>query len=804
MPIDKIPRPGRSFLNFVCDVVGPISVKSSGGHQYILTLMECYSKYPFAFALKSTSSVEIVDCLMSVFCMFGIFDLYTDRGTCFTSSLNDEIYNRLGIIVKHGAVHHSSSYGLIERLNGTIEKLLKVVLQYEVERERKNWHKYLNYLMWSLRSSVHDSTGFSPHEMLFGHKPQDLLSIIKNNWCNIPDEPPKLKKDYSKYLQDLQTKLKTIAELATKTTDKLQERYVSSYNTQRIPKKFDVGDSVLVLLPMSNNKLLSKWEIAEVTGVISENTYSVVLQNGAVKTLHSDHLRKFIAPVQSVGVVFEEDEEMGNISCVPMLSDSDVYDVDNSMCIDKFANVELKHLTKSQQTKMLNLLKKHQNIFSNIPGFCNVVKHEIPLVEGAKPKAFKPYRIPDKFREEIDRQLDELLEQGRITYSNSCFAAPVVVVVKKDGKSLRLCVNYKGLNDITQPQPYSFPRVDDLTRKASQFKYLTKLDAVSSFWQIGVEPRDRHKTAFITHKGLFEWTCLPFGLRGASFTYQKMADRVLNPHKEYADAYIDDVTVGSNTFEEHLRNLDAVLNSFAVAGITFKLDKCEFCKPKITLLGFIVGNKEIQVVQSKVQAIQNIQYPTTKKQIRSYLGVCNYWRQFMPNFSEIASPLTDLTKSKNCNKFILNEIQKCAFDKLKEMLSTAPLLASPDYAKTFIIYTDSSDIGVGSVLGQEDNNKVFKPIAYASKKFNDTESRWSTIDKEAYAILYALSQFEVIIFGYNIVVYTDHSPLKFISDSVKHSPKLIRWALAIQRFNPTILSVKGKDNIISDALSRLL
>jgi hypothetical protein len=293
----------------------------------------------------------------------------------------------------------------------------------------------------------------------------------------------------------------------------------------------------------------------------------------------------------------------------------------------------------------------------------------------------------------------------------------MVIVVKNDGKSLRLCVNYKGLNDITENQPYPIPRADEMTREASKFKFLTKLDAVSSFWQLSVEPNSRHKTAFITHRGLFEWRALPFGLKGSSFSYQKMADLVLEPHRKYARAYIDDVTVGGHTFEEHLKHLKNVLKAFQEVGIKFKLEKCEFAKPKIQLLGFIVGSGEIQLIESKIKAIRDIAYPTTKRGVRSYLGMCNYFRHFIPHFSQIASPLTDLTKSKSHNRFVLNDDQKESFNKLKDLLTTTPVLVNPDYNRKFVIFCDASDNGVGSVLGQFNEYDLFKPIAIPPRNF---------------------------------------------------------------------------------------
>jgi hypothetical protein len=796
VPIVKIPRPAQSCLALVMDVIGPVEIPSSKNHKYILTLMEVNSKYPIVFPLKNNSAVEIVDCLLEVFAMFGISEIFCDRGVSFISSLNQEICKRLNVTIKNAAVGHSSSYGLIERLNGTIVKLLKAIFQSDKPRL---WHLYLTHLMFILRSTKHASSGFSPHELLFGNPPKDILQILKDNWTDKSKEDfPKLKKDYSKYLENLKERLKLVSDIATSNIDKAQDKYVTSHNEGTQEKSFEVDDDVLVLLPSHTTKMLSHWIPGKVVDKVSNNTYSIKMPNQGIKILHSDQLRPFIASIQALGIISENESEEGEILYPPFRGENVQENV------NKFDKLNLDYLPSDQQVKLRKLLVKHSKLFSDIPGKTKVVYHTIPLVEGAKPRAYKPYRIPDKFKAEINKQIDDLLEQGRIVRSDSLFAAPVVAILKQDKKSVRFCCNFKGLNEITETQPYVYPRIDDLTRKASKFNYLSKLDATASFWQVPVLPSDTHKTAFICDRGVFEWLFLPFGLKGASRCYQRLADIILHPYRAFADSYIDDVAVGSDTFDNHLKNLDLVLSAFEREGLTFKLEKCEFVKPQINLLGFSVGSGQISLLKSKVEAIEKIAEPVTKKQVRSFLGMANYFRNFIPNFSTIAYPLTELTKSRNPAKFKLKEGEVKAFLQLKAALMSSSVLCTPRYDKSFIVYTDSSDFGIGSVLGQADDRGNFRPISFASKKFNESERLLPVIEREAMAVLFALKQFELIVFGSPTIVYTDHSPLPYISITASMSPKLTRWCLAIQRFNATIVHIKGVENIVSDAISRLV
>jgi len=310
IPMERVERPSRSLLSFSCDVIGPIPVTSSEGHKYILTFVETFSKYPVLFPLKSLTTRETVQCILQLFCMFGIVNLYVDRGTNFTSALNYEICKKFGVNIRHGPVLHSQSYGLIERLNGTVNKLLKVVLQGP---NPEQWNKYLQYLMLVMRSTFNATTNVSPHELLFGHEPVDALQLLKDNWCENKPEKLDPKTDYGKFLGDLKEKLRVVAEFAGKNVDKVQEKYIKHYNKDTHAKSFDPNDEVLVLIPSATNKLLSHWVTAKIVSAVTSSSFNVIFDDGSIKIIHCDNMRRFNNPVKNIAVVYEADDEMGNI-----------------------------------------------------------------------------------------------------------------------------------------------------------------------------------------------------------------------------------------------------------------------------------------------------------------------------------------------------------------------------------------------------------------------------------------------------------------------------------------------------------
>ncbi|GFV33282.1 retrovirus-related Pol polyprotein from transposon 17.6 [Trichonephila clavipes] len=296
---------------------------------------------------------------------------------------------------------------------------------------------------------------------------------------------------------------------------------------------------------------------------------------------------------------------------------------------------------------------------------------------------------------------------------------------------------------------------------------------------------------------------MPFGLAKASGTFQREMNRILKSHSEYAQAYMDDVVIFSKTFEEHLVNLELVLAELEKLGFSVRLDKCSFAAKRIKYLGHTIEGGKHGPDEDKVLAIKRLIRPTTKKEVRSVLGLMGFYRAFIPNYAEISAPLTELTKKNKPNDVSWGEAEQNSFVKLKEILCEVTSLATPDANLPFQVHCDASDYGVGCCLTQQDTEGIYRPIAFASQKFNATQKNWASIEKEAWAVLYGLNKFDKWIYGAKVEIISDHNPLKYLNQTTPKSPKLTRWALALQRWNHSITHRPGIQHRSADALSRL-
>ncbi|GFW56238.1 retrovirus-related Pol polyprotein from transposon 297 [Trichonephila clavipes] len=303
-------------------------------------------------------------------------------------------------------------------------------------------------------------------------------------------------------------------------------------------------------------------------------------------------------------------------------------------------------------------------------------------------------------------------------------------------------------------------------------KFITVLDMLKGYWSIPMEDSSKHLTAFRTHRGRYQWNMLPFGLRNAAATYQRAMSKVVQTISDFACAYIDNLAIFSDTWEEHLNHLEEVFKRLEHFNFSVNLGK----------------------------SIQNLQAPTTKKQLRSAFGLCNLYRQYIPNFAKTALPLTELTKKK-----VPNEIpwSKEAFKKLKTALCGITELQVPDIEKPYYLHTDASQTTVGCCLCQLDGEDNIHPIAFGSQKLNPSQQKWSTIEREAYAIIWALKRFETLLCGAKIFLLTDHNPLVFLTSAAPQCTRSQRWALAIQCHDIEASHMKGSKLVNADALSRL-
>jgi hypothetical protein len=279
-------------------------------------------------------------------------------------------------------------------------------------------------------------------------------------------------------------------------------------------------------------------------------------------------------------------------------------------------------------------------------------------------------------------------------------------------------------------------------------------------------------------------------------------EKILHPHRSFASSYIDDICCHSKgDFDDHLKKLSCIFESARQAGLTLKLSKCSFGMSSIKFLGFVVGQGMISPNPTKLLEISNLKEPTTKKGVRSFLAMCRYYVSHIPHFSEIAVPLSDLTKNKVSASFIFNEEQRRAFVKIKNCIVKAQELYVPDYTQDFNLAVDASDFAIGGCLSQVRDGREY-PIEFISKKLSESQRAWPIIMKESYAVLYCLEHFDSYCFCSRTNVYTDHNPLTYLANSATNSPKLLRWSLGLQRWNLVIHYRKGSENVVADYLSR--
>ncbi|WVZ52529.1 hypothetical protein U9M48_003577 [Paspalum notatum var. saurae] len=416
------------------------------------------------------------------------------------------------------------------------------------------------------------------------------------------------------------------------------------------------------------------------------------------------------------------------------------------------------------------------------------IEFSIELVHGTAPIYKKAYRISGVELLEVNKQIDELLEKGFIRKSTSPWASPALLTEKKDG-TLRMCVDYRGLNAVTVKNKYPPPRIEDLFDQLKGACVFSKIDLRSGYHQLRIGPSDIPKTAFISRYGLYEYTVMSFGLTNAPAFFMYMMNSVF---MEYLDKFvvifIDDILIYSKTEEEHEEHLRLVLQKLREHKLYAKFSKCDFWIEEVKFLGHVISNGGIAVDQSKVSEVQNWKIPEDVKGIRSFLGLAGYYRRFIEGFSKIAKPMTALLE-KNI-KFQWTSACQKAFEELKKRLTTAPVLTFPDMHKPFSVYCDASRLGLGCVLMQEG-----KVIAYASRQLRDHEKNYPTHDLELAMMVHALKVWRHYLFGRS-VIFIRSQKLK-----TELNMRQRRWLELIKDYDLEIHYHPGKANVVADALS---
>ena len=544
--------------------------------------------------------------------------------------------------------------------------------------------------------------------------------------------------------------------------------------------------------------LVECWNVVAAAAVVS-----ITNGNTSCRILNptNDHISlvpgTVIGTLESIAAIHTEEEAPVVATATP--SDSESH---NEVLSELGIDLSQTELETEQKERLGRFLAENRDVFAlNMAelGTTNLCQHEIDT-GNHPPITQRPYRVCPEKKEEISRQVDEMLDHGIIRPSFSRWCSPVVLVRKKDG-SYRFAVDYRKLNAVTKPLNYPLPRLDDALDVLNSGAYFSTMDLLSGFWQIEMAPSSKEKTAFVCHKGVFAFEKLPFGLRNAPLQFQAVMESALRGiNFKHVLIYVDDLLCFSPDFDSHLKHLDSVFRHLRAAGLRLKPSKCQFAATEVTYLGHIVSNKGVAVDPAKTEAVRSFPIPRDTTSVRSFLGLANYYRRFIKGFAQIAAPMNNLLKSDT--PFCWTTDCQDAFERLKDALTSAPVLAYPDFDKEFILSTDASGHALGFILSQKDSNKKERVIAYGGRSLRPPERSWSISERETLALIEGIKNYRVYLAGRKFTAVTDHSALQYLQRTKDPTGRLGRWALFLQEYDFTVQYKPGRIHLNADALSR--
>ena len=459
-------------------------------------------------------------------------------------------------------------------------------------------------------------------------------------------------------------------------------------------------------------------------------------------------------------------------------------------------------MTDEQNQRVHRLLEENREVFSTSEfdlGRTDLVRHKIDTGSN-RPFKQQLRRHPMGYLPVIDEHVDKMLANNVCEPSNSPWASNVVLVKKSDG-TLRFCVDYRQLNSLTVKDSYPLPRIDTCFDALGDAKYFSTLDLRQGYWQVENDPETADKTTFITRRGAFKFKVLPFGLSNAPAVFQRLMNMVMQGLTwEACLVFLDDIIVISSTFEQHLDRLSAVFGRLGSANLKLKPSKCKLFQLKVKFLGSVVSAKGIEPDPDKLAAISDWPVPSNLTELRAFVGLASYYRRHVEGFSDIAKPLSELTKKNQ--PFIWGPEQQTAFETLKDRLIKYPVLAPPLPEGKYIIDTDASDFAMGAVLQQEQHGTV-RVIAYASKTFDAAERQYCTTRKELAAVIYALKEFRhYVLGGVHFLLRTDHGALTSLFRTPVPIQQQARYLNFLADYNFDIQHRAGSQHGNSDGLSR--
>lgn len=448
------------------------------------------------------------------------------------------------------------------------------------------------------------------------------------------------------------------------------------------------------------------------------------------------------------------------------------------------------------------LLQEHKELFTTDLGKANCYQHEIKMVEHP-PIIKRSYPIPYAYRTKLEEKLQEMTAMGIISRSTTPYSSPLTFTLKRD-KSIRVLLDAREINKYMVAETEKPPMQIDVLNSFHGAKYITIIDLNNAYFQIPLTEASRKYTGFTFNGKSYVYNVLPQGLKTSVGSFSRAMDIILGPDvREFCVNYLDDLAIiTSGPLEMHLEHINIVLGRLRQAGMTCNLGKCEFLCKQVKMLGYIISTEGIATDPDKVRSIKEFPKPTKIKQIRAFLGLCNFYRKFIPNYSQHIVPLCKLLKKGV--KWHWGQEEEEAFTNIKVQFINTIALHHPDFSKPYHLQTDCSGLGLAGVLYQIGDDEEIKILGFHSKTLKGPELKWTVTEQEFYAVISCMKKFETYLRGSSVVIKTDHKALAFVQNWKLYNSRITRWILYLEQFDYTVEHIRGKENVVADTLSRYL
>ena len=764
----------QPFSDVSIDLVGPFP-KAVGGYTHLLTCIDAASRWPEAVPMTSTTSKSVINCLTNMFSRNGFPEkLTSDNGAQFTSKQFTQWLREQGIAHSKSTPYHPQGNGMVERLHRTLGSIVA-----KTTEKKGNWARVVPLALYFLRCTPSRATGVSPFMITHGWEPKTPLRVLYQSWV----QQDMGGVDLSEWVSENQDRVEAARDLATSTATQASTKRAEVWNKTAVDRHFSVGDKVWVRRPGLDEKLRESWVgPATIVKQNSKVSYRVQTDERLIPTVHVQRLKAAHSQVKRVTSMLEEDSNNDDIT-------------------DRFAEAHIQEQTldDTKKEQLKKVLEEYREVLNKEPGLTSLVEFSIDTGD-ADPIHQHPYNTPATLKASVDREIDWLLNRKFIRPSSSPWASPMVTVKKADG-SARLCVDFRKINGLTRQTPFYMPRVEEVLEGVGRSKYISKLDLSKGYYQVQLAEQAIPKTAFTSHRGVFEFTRMPFGVRNAPACFQELMQRVLREQRAWATAYMDDVVVYSTSWDDHLIHIASVLQALKQAGLTANPDKCRWGGRAIEFLGHWIGAGSMTIPDHKIEALGKYTRPQTKRGLRAFIGSVSFYRRYIQQLAQHTAILTPMTAKQAPQRLQWTAEGEEAFRCICDFFCHIPILCIPELHDVVSIVTDASGRGIGGVL-QVQRGGDWQPAAYYSRQLRGAEVRYSATELEALALVETVSHFGHYLYGKTFKAFTDHKPLEQLVSSTRLNPRLARMSFKLQHWLIEIVYLPGELNTLADALSR--